>query len=141
MKKAICVGINNYPGFGNDLKGCVNDANDWANLLQLNGFEAKVILDGEATRSILLTELDHLITEAGTDDVIVFTYSGHGTNVIDTSGDEADEYDMNLDEWNSELDIIVAKLKKAKKEECISKLRDVKSFNVLTKVTRVIGRN
>lgn len=96
MKKAICVGINNYPGFGNDLKGCVNDANDWANLLQLNGFEAKVILDGEATRSNLLTGLDHLITEAGTDDVIVFTYSGHGTNVIDTSGDEADEYDEAL---------------------------------------------
>ena len=33
MKKAVCIGINNYPGIFNDLKGCVNDANDWADLL------------------------------------------------------------------------------------------------------------
>jgi len=23
MKRAVCVGINNYPGIFNDLKGCV----------------------------------------------------------------------------------------------------------------------
>ncbi|UCE06589.1 MAG: caspase family protein [bacterium] len=96
MKKAICVGINKYPGLGDDLKGCVNDANDWANLLQLNGFETKVILDGHATRNNLLSELENLITAARSEDVIVFTYSGHGTNVLDTSGDESDEYDEAL---------------------------------------------
>ena len=32
-KKALCVGINNYPGTQNDLNGCVNDANAWAGLL------------------------------------------------------------------------------------------------------------
>lgn len=26
MKKALLVGINNYPGTGSDLRGCVNDA-------------------------------------------------------------------------------------------------------------------
>lgn len=31
--KALCVGINDYPGSGNDLKGCVNDAKAWAELL------------------------------------------------------------------------------------------------------------
>jgi len=96
MKKAICVGINNYPGLGNDLQGCVNDANDWANLLQLNGFETKVIIDGHATRNNLLGELENLITEAISEDVIVFTYSGHGTNVMDISGDESDGYDEAL---------------------------------------------
>ena len=29
-KKALCIGINDYPGTQNDLSGCVNDANDWA---------------------------------------------------------------------------------------------------------------
>ena len=33
MKKAVCIGINNYPGTSNDLQGCVNDANDWCALL------------------------------------------------------------------------------------------------------------
>ena len=29
-KHALCIGINDYPGTGSDLSGCVNDANDWA---------------------------------------------------------------------------------------------------------------
>ncbi len=29
-KNALCIGINDYPGTGSDLAGCVNDANDWA---------------------------------------------------------------------------------------------------------------
>ena len=28
--KALCIGINNYPGTHMDLQGCVNDAEDWA---------------------------------------------------------------------------------------------------------------
>lgn len=96
MKKAICAGINNYPGSSSDLQGCVNDANDWSKLLQLNGFETKIILDNQVTRKNLLAELENLITSAEADDTVVFTYSGHGTNVIDTSGDEGDGYDEAL---------------------------------------------
>ncbi|MDH5616880.1 MAG: caspase family protein, partial [Acidimicrobiia bacterium] len=32
-KKALCVGINDYPIAGSDLRGCVNDATGWAALL------------------------------------------------------------------------------------------------------------
>ena len=32
-KRALCVGINKYPIPGNDLMGCVNDANGWRDLL------------------------------------------------------------------------------------------------------------
>ncbi|MGE5839594.1 MAG: caspase family protein, partial [Deltaproteobacteria bacterium] len=37
-KRALCIGINDYPGTGSDLAGCVNDANDWAVLLKKRGF-------------------------------------------------------------------------------------------------------
>ncbi len=43
MKKALCIGINNYPGISNDLKGCVNDANDWAELLEFANFQIETI--------------------------------------------------------------------------------------------------
>ena len=33
MKRALCVGINDYPVKGADLKGCVNDAKAWAAVL------------------------------------------------------------------------------------------------------------
>ena len=32
-KKALCVGINDYPYDGSGLNGCVNDAKAWADLL------------------------------------------------------------------------------------------------------------
>jgi hypothetical protein len=96
MKKALCVGINDYPGSSSDLKGCVNDAHDWEDLLQSFGFETEKILDSQATRSNILTQFETLVTSAEAEDVIIFTYSGHGTQVMDTSGDESDGYDEAL---------------------------------------------
>ena len=93
MKKAICVGINNYPSTSNDLLGCVNDANDWSAYLKNIGFETSLMLDSQATRQNVKAALNDLVTSAGEGDVIVFTYSGHGTQVIDISGDEGDVYD------------------------------------------------
>ncbi len=93
MKKAVCVGINNYPGTANDLLGCVNDANDWCALLTEYGFEASLILDSQATRQNIKTALDNLVASASAGDVIVFTYSGHGTQAFDWSGDEGNSYD------------------------------------------------
>lgn len=96
MKKALCVGINNYPGTSNDLRGCVNDANDWSDLLWEYGFSAEMLLDSQGTRANILDKLNALVDAAGADDVIVFTYSGHGTSVYDTDGDEGDGYDEAL---------------------------------------------
>ena len=96
MKKALCVGINNYPGFTNDLKGCVNDANDWGVILEYAGFQVDKLLDSQATKQDILKKLETLLTSAGSDDQVVFTYSGHGTSVADRSGDEIDGYDEAL---------------------------------------------
>jgi metacaspase-1 len=93
MKKAVCIGINNYPGTANDLLGCVNDANDWSALLQGLGFTTSIMLDSQATRQNVKAALQDLVTNAAAEDVVVFTYSGHGTQVLDTSGDETDLYD------------------------------------------------
>jgi hypothetical protein len=93
MKKAVCIGINNYPGTSNDLYGCVNDAKDWSALLQGFGFEVSIMLDSQATRTNVKAALQGLIDSTNAGDVAVFTYSGHGTQVSDTSGDENDPYD------------------------------------------------
>ena len=93
MKKAVCVGINNYPGIFNDLKGCVNDAKDWSALLQGLGFETSLVLDSQATRANVKAALQSLIDATNAGDVAVFTYSGHGTQVSDKNSDEGDLYD------------------------------------------------
>jgi len=93
MKKAVCIGINNYPGIFNDLKGCVNDAKDWSALLQGMGFETTLVLDAQATRANVKSALQGLIEATNAGDMAVFTYSGHGTQVSDKNGDEGDPYD------------------------------------------------
>ena len=53
-KRALCVGINDYPGTGSDLSGCVNDAKDWTEVLNARGYEVTTLLDGQAKRQALV---------------------------------------------------------------------------------------
>ncbi len=91
-KRALCVGINDYPFEGNDLNGCVNDAKAWADtLVKGYGFakeDVKVVLDSKATRKNILDSLKDLLTGAKAQDTLVFTNSSHGSYVAEESGDE-----------------------------------------------------
>jgi metacaspase-1 len=95
-KLALCVGINDYPGRDNDLKGCVNDARDWAKELKRRGFEVNQLLDQAATRENIVAGLRTMLEAAGSGDVAVFTFSGHGTWQIDRDGEEDDGRDEAL---------------------------------------------
>jgi hypothetical protein len=91
-KRALCVGINDYPIDGADLRGCVNDANQWATLLvdhfDVPSGDVRVVLDADATKANILAGLKGLLAGAGHGDVLVFTNSSHGSQIPDTSGDE-----------------------------------------------------
>jgi uncharacterized caspase-like protein len=92
--KALCIGINDYPGTGSDLAGCVNDADDWRDFLTERGFEVTQLLNSQATKRAMLREISALIREASADDVLVITYSGHGSWIPDNpGGDETDHRD------------------------------------------------
>jgi len=96
-KRAVCVGINNYKGVANDLKGCVNDAHNWTHeLLSNRGFDSvKLILDQEAKMSNVTANMRKLISKSKAGDVLVFTFSGHGTTMPEPilDRDEADGKD------------------------------------------------
>lgn len=86
MKKALVVGINNYPG-GARLMGCVNDATKVAELLNSNE-------DGSPNFDVMLctdvktkTELRSLILDVFKmdDEVSLFYFSGHGC-ITDAGG-------------------------------------------------------
>jgi hypothetical protein len=91
-KKAFCVGVNDYPYEGNDLKGCVNDANAWANLLVDNfdfpRSDIVLVTDSEVTKNRMLDGLKELLAGATAGDVLVFTNSSHGSYLADVDGDE-----------------------------------------------------
>lgn len=90
--RALCIGIN-YPGTGEQLAGCVNDAKDWAAELDRRGYSVGYAVDAKATRDNLLGAMGELVDEAKPGDRIVITYSGHGSWIPDRNGDEQDGRD------------------------------------------------
>jgi metacaspase-1 len=98
--KAFCVGINDYghrnaPEMGMtdmDLKGCVNDAHDWANLIvrhyDFSVADVTFLTDADATKENIIKGLKGLLAGAEHGDVLVFTSSSHGFCTPDVSGDE-----------------------------------------------------
>ena len=92
-KLALCIGINDYPGTGSDLSGCVNDANDWAAVLKQNGFTVAKLLNSAATKKAILTSMKGMVSTVAKGDSIVIQYSGHGTYIPDQDGDEPDGTD------------------------------------------------
>ncbi|MBI1764856.1 MAG: caspase family protein [Acidobacteria bacterium] len=108
-KKALCVGINDYPyGEENDLRGCLNDAHGWAQLLKTHfGFtDVKLLLDAQATKANILAGLKDLLAGAKAGDVLVFTNASHGTYVADKDGDEP-KYDEAICPYDVDKNLII----------------------------------
>ncbi|WP_323001471.1 caspase family protein [Denitromonas sp.] len=95
-KRALTIGINDYPGTDGDLSGCINDAQDWAAVLGGKGYAVTTLLDAAATRDAMVEKIGDLIAGSTKGDSLIITYSGHGTWVPDRSGDEADGRDEAL---------------------------------------------
>lgn len=97
---ALLVGIN-YKNQSCELAGCVNDAKDMAKLLKtkFNYKETNVTVltdDGTLpTKDNILKNLSNLVVKAvkGEVESIFFHYSGHGSYIRDTNGDEDDGRD------------------------------------------------
>ncbi|GGN01247.1 hypothetical protein GCM10009721_30590 [Terrabacter tumescens] len=91
-KRALLIGVNEYAIPGANLRGCVNDVNDVAAALtELYGFaesDITTLLDGAATKAAMTGAISDLVDSAGPGDVLYLHYSGHGSNVPDTNGDE-----------------------------------------------------
>lgn len=77
-KRALTVGINDYPRSDMDLAGCVNDAKDWRALLESRGYSVTTLLDAEATRAGMVDALGALVSSGAPGDSLVFTFSGPG---------------------------------------------------------------
>lgn len=100
-KLALLVGINEYSGTIPALRGCVNDVRLQQELLiHRFGFKPDGILtltDQQATRENILTKFKtHLIEQAKPGDVVVFHFSGHGSQIEDPDRDSPDGLNSTL---------------------------------------------
>jgi len=83
-RRALLVGINDYPDPANRLDGCVNDVFLMSSVLQECDFEAediRVVLDQRATTAGILERLHWLLDGVKPGDQRVLFYSGHGAQI------------------------------------------------------------
>jgi hypothetical protein len=83
-RRALLVGINDYPQEGDRLEGCVNDVFLMSSALQECGFEPesiRVCLDDRASCSGINERLRWLLDDPRPGDERVFYYSGHGATI------------------------------------------------------------
>jgi hypothetical protein len=110
---ALIVGVNDYVAYedvaSGDLRGAVNDAESVQEVLvERWGFRPENVLllrDREATRAgIEAGFTEWLGGKVGPEDLVVFFFAGHGSQVWDEDGDEID----GLDETIAPADVMVA---------------------------------
>lgn len=105
---ALLVGINKYED-GNNLRGCCNDVDNVYSILvdTLKTFkpnEIVVLKNEQATQEAIVGYLKEMVTKLNYKSQGFFSMSGHGSQVADKDGDEADHkdelicpHDMNWD--------------------------------------------
>ena len=82
---ALFVGIDDYAGGVNPLKGCVNDVTRLYDLLAAridsgsDRFDPLLLANGQATRQGIIDAWRRHLGQAGPGDVALFCYAGHGS--------------------------------------------------------------
>lgn len=107
-RRALLVGINDYPNPDDRLEGCVNDVFKMSATLQQIGFKAediRVLLNERATSAAIRERFAWLLEDPQPGDQRVFFYSGHGAQIPDYNSDEVvdhtDETFVPFDfDWN-----------------------------------------
>jgi hypothetical protein len=92
VKRALCIATN-YAGTPSALQGCVNDAHAWSDTLTRHGIYTELLVEQDATKARILDALRAGLRASGPDDLLVVTWSGHGTRVPDRDADETDRWD------------------------------------------------
>lgn len=104
MKRALFIGIN-YTGTSSALAGCQQDVRNMKAFLdrRCGQVEALILTDEQhqgplyqPTRQNILNAMQWLVSGAMPGDRFFFHFSGHGSKVRDTNGDELDGYDQTI---------------------------------------------
>ena len=95
---ALHIGLNavdpkHYGGWSGPLAACEFDAQDMAAIAKAQGMAAKTLLTRSGTRKAVLAAIRGAAKALGKGDLFFLTYSGHGGQVADASGDEDDKQD------------------------------------------------
>lgn len=97
LKRALLIGVGNYPTeLGWTSLSAANDLEYLKSILPVKGFSSEnitIILNEKATKAGIEKAMNELIASSGKGDIIMIHFSGHGQQITDDNGDEADGLD------------------------------------------------
>jgi hypothetical protein len=94
---SLHIGLNQISPaiYGTDgkLNGCINDANGMNALALKLGYKPTILTDKQATVKAISDSIHTTAKQLLPGDIFLLTYSGHGSQLQDTNGDEPDGLD------------------------------------------------
>jgi len=95
---SLHIGLNtvsgaHYGGWTGELAACEFDAQDMAALAKTRGMRPTMLMTKKGTRANVLTGIRSAAKSLKSGDLFFLTFSGHGGQVPDVTGDEADKQD------------------------------------------------
>ncbi len=95
---SLHIGLNSvsgaaYGGWTGPLAACEFDANDMATIAQGQGMKPTILLSKKATRAATLARMRSAAKTLKAGELFFLTYSGHGGQVPDVTGEEVDKKD------------------------------------------------
>ncbi|MDB5931706.1 MAG: peptidase caspase catalytic subunit p20 [Polaromonas sp.] len=110
MAKGISVNIGlnyvdpaAYNGWDGELAGCINDARDMNQIATQLGYTATLLTDAEASAAEVSRAIGEAARQLDAGDICLVTYSGHGSQMNDVTGDEPDGKDETWVLWDRQL--------------------------------------
>lgn len=108
LRRAVNAGLTNVDpaannGWAGACPGCDIDVVNFTSHITRNGVEAKLFQNERATRPILTEAARAAWRGMKAGDLFIFYISGHGGQVRDLSGDEADGQDETICLWDGKL--------------------------------------
>jgi hypothetical protein len=105
---SLHVGLNSvdpkhYAGWSGDLVACEYDAKDMAALALAQSMKPTMLLTKRATRANVLKAVRDAAKTLDKGDLLFLSYSGHGGQIPDVSGDEPDKKDETWCLYDGEL--------------------------------------
>jgi metacaspase-1 len=105
---SLHIGLNSvspahYAGWNGELTACEFDANDMAAIAKAKGIKPTVLLTKKGTRANTLSAIRAASKQLKAGDLFFLTYSGHGGQVPDVTGEEADKKDETWCLYDGEL--------------------------------------
>ena len=105
---SLHIGLNSvdaaaYGGWGGELQACENDANSMERITSALGYKAQKLLTRQATSDAVIAAISNAAKSLEDGGIFVLSYSGHGGQVPDKNGDEADGKDETWVLYDREL--------------------------------------